>query len=59
MDEKIKKLEEELASANVQYKEVRSYIFKNKEMPQVDSASDSFEYWYVRGLEVALSLFKK
>lgn len=44
MDEKIKKLEEELASANVQYKEVRSYIFKNKEMPQVDSASDSFEY---------------
>lgn len=59
MEKLIKKLEKEYKDAEYVFDEVEKYIEENNELPQVDSANDLFEAWYMRGLEVALWIVKE
>jgi len=55
---KLKQLKELLQEATNDYKATQQYQLENWELPQVDCVEDLFEFWYLRGIETALSIIE-
>lgn len=56
MDNTIRKLKEEIKIAQHEYNILEDYERENGDIPDITSVTDLFEYWYLRWLEIALSI---